>query len=289
MLSKILFLSLIALSLHSNQILKENYYIQGEDIRLSALIPHIKDDIHLYSITEGRYTRRIKSKDLIKLLKEKGYGEYQAKSSYIKFTKQSPIDTTKIKKALKKIYMKKYRNIEIRTIEVHPRGYLKSLPKEYKVRLQSKSHLKNRGTLSIKSNTNRQTFFDYKIDATLSVYKARVEINRNVELSHINTTKKSIILDKFRAMPIIDVQPNSEQSKYKIKKDAIFTTRNTTKLILVKRGANLNVVLESQNMSITFSAKASQDGSFGDTINVTSNSGRKIAVIITGKNRAKAK
>ena len=285
MLSKILFLSLITLSLYANKILKENYYVPSNDIKLSTLIPHIKDDIHLYSITDGRYTRRVKSKDLLKLLKQHGYKEYKAKSRYIKFTKQSPIDTRKIKEALKKIYTQRYENIEIHAIEVHPRGYIKSLPKEYKVKLQSKSHLKNRGTLSIRSSSNRQTFFDYKIDATLSVYKARVKINRNEELSHINTIKKSIILDKFRAMPIQKIENTGLQSKHRIKKGSVITARDARALQLVKRGSNIVVILNSKNMAISFSAQALESGVYGDTIKVKKINSKIIKIKIIGKNR----
>ena len=81
----------------------------------------------------------------------------------------------------------------------------------------------------------------------------------------------------------------SLQSKYKIKEGEILTKRNTSKLLLVKRGASLNVFLQNNNMYITFSAKSNQDGSLGDTINVTKNNGRKIAVIVTGRNQAKVK
>jgi flagella basal body P-ring formation protein FlgA len=285
MLAKILFFSLISLSLYANTYLKEHYYIQNDEIKLSSLIPHIKNDSQLYSITQGRYTRRVKSKELIKMLKQHGYSDYLAKSRYIKFTKQSPIDTKKIQQALKKIYSKKYQEIKIRSIEVHPRGYLKTIPSQYRVKLQSKSHLKNRGTLSIKSSSKKQIFFDYKIDATVTVFKARQNIKRNVELSHLNAVKKSIILDKFRAMPIQKVQNAGLQSKHNIKKETILTTRDVQALQLIKRGSMVNIMLKSRNMAISFSAQALQNGVLGDVIKVKKNNNKIIKIKVIARNR----
>ena len=285
MLLKILFFSLFSLSLYANAYLKDHYYVSSNEIRLSTLIPHIKDDFILYSITQGRYTRRIKSKELLNILKQHGYSNYLVKSRYIKFTKENPIDTKKIKQALKEIYLEKYKDIEIRTIEVHARGYIKTMPKKYSVKVQSKSHLKNRGTLSIKSDKNKQIFFDYKIDATVRVFKARVNIKRNIELSHINTVKKSIILDKFRAMPIQIVQNAGLQSKHNIKKDNVLTNRDTQTLQLVKRGSSITVILNSKNMAISFSAQALQNGVYGETIKVKKTNNKIIKIKVTGKNR----
>ena len=50
------------------------------------------------------------------------------------------------------------------------------MPAKFKVKIQSKSHLKNSGTLPIKTQKRKQIFFDYKIDASLFVFKARKNI-----------------------------------------------------------------------------------------------------------------
>ena len=285
MLSKILFLSLITLTLYSSQTLKANYYVENSEVRLSTLIPNIKNDVTLYTITKGRYTRRVRSKEILKLLKTHGYKSYITKSSYIKFTKKSPIDTTKIKEALKNIYTQRYTFIEIQKVEIHSKSYLKTLPKEYKVKLQSKSHLKDRGTLSIKSNSNRQLFFNYKIYATVTIFKARENIKRNTELSHLNAVKKSIILENFRAMPIQKIENAGLQSKHSIKKDTVLTKRDVQTLQLIKRGSTVNVTLNNKNMDISFSAQALQSAVYGDTIKVKKTNNKVIKIRVTGKNR----
>ena len=284
MLLKVLFLSLIFFNLSANTTLKEHYYVPTDEIRLSSIIPNVKEDLKLYSITQGRYTRRVKSKELISTLNKHGYTDYVSKSSYIKFTKQSPVNTSKIEQALKKIYSNKYKKIIIHRVEVNPRGFLKSMPKDYTIKLQSKSHLNKKGTLSIKAN-NKQIFFDYNIDATVTIYKARVNIKRNIELSHLNVAKKSIILDKFRAMPIQKVDKAGLQSKHNIKKDTVLTTRDTQALHLVKRGSNISVVLNSQNMAISFSAQALENGVYGDTIKVKKTNDKVIKIKVIGRNR----
>ena len=130
MLLKILILFIMPFYLYASNALNEHYYVPTDKIQLSTLIPDVKSDILLYTITQGRYTRRVKSKELISTLKAHGYKDYVSKSNYIKFTKRSPINTTKIKEALKKIYTQKYKEINITNIEVNPRGYLKAIPSQ---------------------------------------------------------------------------------------------------------------------------------------------------------------
>ncbi len=95
MLLKIFFFIVIFLELLSGNTLNKDYYVNSNDINLSQIIPHVNSDAVLFSFEQGKYTKRVKSKDLIKDLKSYGYGTYTSKSNYIKFTKKSPIDTSK--------------------------------------------------------------------------------------------------------------------------------------------------------------------------------------------------
>ncbi|MBU1927980.1 flagellar basal body P-ring formation chaperone FlgA [bacterium] len=285
MILKILFLFLFSIELLSGTALKNEYYVESDEIRLSNIFPAATNDALLFKITEGRYTKRIQAKELITLLGSYGYKDLEYKSEYIQFTKQAPLDFKAIEEELKKIYKQRYKQIEIKNIEIHPRGYLDTLPQAYTLGMQSKSHLKRQGTFYIKTRQSKKIFFDFTINATIDLYFARENIKRNTELSAINTIKKSIILDKFRAQPLQNITDGTVQSKQNIKKDTLLTSRDIVELQLVRRGENVNVLLESDNMSISFSAEALEDGVYEQIIEVQQQNGTKVKVKVTGKNR----
>lgn len=285
---KILFLFLLSIKLMEGSELKNEYYVKSDEIKLSSIFPTVKDDTLLFKITEGRYTKRVQAKELITLLGSYGYTGVESKSEYIQFTKQAPLNLNLIKEELKKIYKQRYKQIEIQSIEIHPRGYLDTLPTEYTFGLQSRSHLKRQGIFYIKTEQNKKIFFDFTINATIDVYFTSENIKRNTELSVINTTKKSIILDKFRAQPLQNITSGTVQSKQNIKKDTLLTSRDIVELQLVRRGENVNVLLQNNNMSISFSAEALEDGVYEQIIEVQQQNGTKVKVKITGKNRGEA-
>lgn len=288
MLLRVFLLLFLHLSLFAQTDLLQEYEVSGKDIMLSSIIPSVKEDIKLYSITEGRHTRKVRTKELITLLKEHGFSGLKTRHKYIKFIEKSPIDTSFIEEKIRGLYLQKYQSIDIKSIKVKPRAYLDTLPQKYSVKVQAKNFLKREGVVSIKSEKNRQLFFNYIIDAKIEVYSARKDIKRNSELSNINCVKKSIILDKFRAMPVQNVQIGRLQSKRHIKADTILTQRDIKELHLVRRGSNVNITLNNSNIAISFSAKALEDGVYGDIIRVKQKNSTVLKVKVTGKNKGEA-
>lgn len=286
---KVFLLLIISLNLFANNYLKSNYFITNDFVMLSDIINQPTKDIKLYNIDKNRYSKRVKSKDLLKLLKEYGYEDYTSKHNYVQFTKKSPIDRKKIISEIKKLYKKLYNDIEIMEINVEPRSYLESLPSNYSIVLRNKAHLSNSSTLYIKTLDNKKIFFNYFINAKVKVYVARGDIKKGVELSNINTKKKSIILDKFRAMPIQNINKSTIQTKHRLKDGTVLTKRDVIGLFLVKRGSNVNVILNNLNISISFSAKAVQNGRYGDTVSVIRHDGKKLKAVVTGKNTVEIK
>jgi len=215
-----------------------------------------------------------------------GYEDIHSTHSYIQFSKKSPIDLTKIKKAIKDLYLENYDDIEIISIETQPRSYVESIPKEYTIGFAKKAYLKNYGNLFLRTLDNKKIFFNYKVYAKVGVLQARKSIHKDEPLSRINTKKETIILNKFRSMPLNDIDNLSFQAKHNIKKGKILTKRDVTKLYVVKKGSNINVTIVDKNMAISFRAKANKDARVGDTITATNYNGKKIKVLVTGKNIA---
>ncbi|EQB40342.1 hypothetical protein M947_00675 [Sulfurimonas hongkongensis] len=265
--------------------LQSTYYVDSDDIYISHIIKDAPRNKKIYKIRDGRYTKRVKSQELLKVLKENGYRGIVAQTSYVKFVKSSPIDTSKIVNHVRLYYQRHYKNIEINSINIQTRGFIESLPKSYVVKMRDDAYLAKDGILSIKTPKNKKIYFNFMVDAKVIVYATKKRLARATPLSALNTLKKSIILDRFMAKPIEELDKKPLQSRHHLQKDSTITIRDVEILRIVKRNESISVSMDSKNMSITFSARALQDAKMGDTITVEKANGTRLKVVVVGKNR----
>jgi len=234
----------------------------------------------------GKHILRIKGQELQKILQKYGYRVKPNHFAYIQFTQKSPIDTTKIEDAIKTLYNKHYKSITIKSLTVTPRAYITKLPQNYTVGFAKKSHLKRDAICFIKTPQNKKLFFSYEVDATLPAISTRQLIQKGEPLTKLNTEKKSIILQNFRAMPLQELPLNKYEAKHRLKANKVLTQRDVKALYLIKRGSEVTVTLKNNGIVITFSAKAVQNGHLGDKIKVQKSNNKRLYVRVTGKNRA---
>jgi flagella basal body P-ring formation protein FlgA len=283
-----LFVSLLLLSfsLFAAQELQKEYSVSSNRVMLSDIIKSPKLDHILFNINDERHTKRVKSSELIQKLKLYGYDDFTTHHGYIQFTQKSPINTEQFKNAIKKYYQKEYKNIHFKKIDVQTTKYITELPKDFSIHFSRREYLSHKGFFYIKTLQNKKIFFHYTILATLQVCKARKEIAKGEEISLKNTEKKSIMLDKFRALPLMDLKSSHYEAKHRIKKGSLITKRDIIGLYLVKRGSTVTVTLRDGGVHISFTARALKSGRYGDTIRVVHTNNKKIRVRITGRNRA---
>ena len=239
MLIKYLILILLSISLYANTTLKNTYYVDSRIINLSILLPISENDSKILTIGKHKHSKRVKAKELIKILENHGFKEYKFKGNYINFILKSPIDTTKIKENIIQYYYEQYDEIDIKGVFVQPRSYIDKLPQDYVVNFRKKDFLSKSATINIKTNKNQKIFFNYIITASLPVYISKEKIRKSVELSAMNSTRKNITLDKFRAKPIQNIDDNSLQTKRHINKGKILTIRDIETLSVVKRKSQI--------------------------------------------------
>jgi len=289
MLIKIIFfLSLVSL-LYANKQINNIYYVDSDTILISDIITQSDDDSVLFRIQQNRSSEKIKTKDLIRILNSHGYKNFTSQSRYIKFIKKSNIDISKIEEKIKEYYLTYYKTITIKKIDVLPRGYIKSLPKEYSIKIPKRAYLSNNGTLYIKTSANKTIYLDYTIDATIDSYSAKQNIKRGTELSLFNTRKSTISISKFRALPIETIQTATLEAKNYIKLDNILTSRDVAMLSIVRKNDMVSAVINDSTIALSFSAKALQDGKHGDIISIQKRDGKRFKAIVIGKNRVEVK
>ena len=279
-------LYLLSFSLFAAQELQKEYSVNSKSIMLSDIIKTPKTDKILFNINTDRHTIRVKSSELLQKLKAYGYDNFQTKHSYIQFTQKSPINTKQFEIAIKKYYKQNYKNISFKKIDIEANRYMRELPAHFTIHFSRREYLSHKGFFYIKTLQNKKIFFHYTILATLQVCKAREEIAKGEEISLKNTEKKSIMLDKFRALPLMDLKSSHYEAKHRIKKGSLITKRDIIGLYLVKRGSTVTVTLRDGGVHISFTARALKSGRYGDTIRVVHTNNKKIRVRITGRNRA---
>ncbi len=285
MFIRILLFIFIFVNLNASSILKKIYYIDSNNITISSILEDVKKDKILFQIEKNRYSKRVKSSLLIKMLQQSGYKEIQAKSNYITFKKRSPINTSKIKNDIKLYFKRNYEIINIQDIEVNPREFITKLPQEFTTNLKKRNFLSKTGIAFIQTDKKRRYFFDYTIKATIPVYITTTKLKKNTQISVLNTKTKDIILNKLRAKPIQKIVSNALETKYQLSKDKILTVKNTQRLHVIKRGSMVNVILHNSGIDISFSAKALKDARVGDTLKVENSNKKILKVIAIGKNK----
>ncbi|MBL1243887.1 MAG: flagellar basal body P-ring formation protein FlgA [Sulfurimonas sp.] len=288
---KLLFILSFTFLLHlsANTQLKSNYVIQQNYVLVSDIIKYSSSDLKLFDIDKNRHSLRIKTKTLLHKLNSLGYKNISSKHNYTQFTQESPINIDRLKLYLREVYIKNYIDIDIHSISVSPRSYLYEMPKNYKISLHKKAHLSNKGIINIKTDDNKKIFFNYLVKAHIGVIISTQTIQKDDELSFLNAKKKSIMLQKFRALPLQEIKKATLQVKHRVKKDFILTDRDVIGLFLVKRGATINVVVTDSNIAISFLAKAKQNGRLGERITVVNSLGKKLKAVVTARNSAEIK
>ena len=272
--------------LFANKYFDKVYYIDSKNVNLKTLLPTAKEDMVLFSLNPIKHSKKVKSKDLLLLLQQHGYNEFSAKHAYVKFIQKSPINTYKIEQKIRQYYINNYLDINIISLHVEPRAFLESLPKTYTIKIKRNSFLKKDGVISIKTPKNKKIFFNYTIRASIKVLKSRMKIKKDSELSIVNLKQKEIILDKFRAIPYQEIESGMYQAKHHILEGKIITLRDIIALYLVKRKSNVNISMSRDNIDISFSAKALQNGKLNDIIKVQKSNGKILKVTVTGRNKA---
>lgn len=286
MLFKSIFFIFLWLNLNANIELEDTYYVDDRSVNASIITKDTKNEFSILNIDANSYVEKIKSKELIKLLSDHGFKNYNTKRSYINFILKSPIDTELLKLKLKEYYEKNYENIEIEEISIEPRSYTQTLPKNYILNIRNRDFLSKNGIVNIKTQDDKKIFFDYSIRAKVVVYVSNKVIKKESQISLQDYIKKSIPLDRFRARPIQDLQKTTLQARRHIPKDTILTQNDIELFDVVKRDAMINVTMSQDGMDITFSAKALQDAKVDDIIKVQNSNAKVLKVRVTGTDKA---
>lgn len=286
MIFKLLTLIFLTSSIYADRVFESVYFVTSRDINLSTITNDTKNDSILFSIEKKRYSHKIPTKELVKIVEMHGYKDFGSKSRYINFVLKNNFDTSLIEKEIKTHYEQNYKELEIKNITITPRAEIESLPNEFVVNLDKKSFLSRKGVVGIKAPNGRKFFFEYDVNANLFVYISKDIIKKDTHISLENSLKKSITLERFKAKPLQNLSENQTQAKHNIPKETILTVRDIVELSVIKKDAQVTINISKDDLALTTTAKALEDGKIGDIIKVQNSSKKNFKVKVIGINMA---
>ncbi len=285
MLLRFSFFIIISIPLLAAMHLQQQYYFKTGPIYSTTLFPNIKKKFILFNINNNRTHYRVKSTQLIRRFKEHNLTLTAGSVRYVNFVKMSPVSTARLEEQLAMRYRTVFKNLHVKKVSVTPRSYLSKLPQEYTLLFSEKNMYRSEGVFSIKTADKKRLFFNYRIDATLEVYMPRHPLKRGDPLTPMNTIKKRIVLQKLRALPIVETGVKKYRLKRSMKPNRIITRRDIELYPIVKRGSSVLVELKSGSVVLQFSAIASQDGAKNDIITIQKKDGRRIKARVIAAGR----
>ncbi len=285
LLLRLLFLAFVSLPLFANLQLKKEYSFKDHKIYSSTLFPELKEKFILFNINNNRTKYRVKSSKIQELFEQHNIKIDLGKIRYVNFTKKSPVDTTALASEIKKRYEFHYVNLHVNSVVVTPRNYLKKLDSDFRLILHDKNLKRSKGVVSIKTAKKERIFFDYEVNAVLSVYTALNPLKRGDTLSSLSATQKQVKFDSFNALPLNRIGTKKYRLKRSVKRNHILTQRDVETYPIVKKGNSVLVELKSGSIVLEFTAIASQDGSKDDIISIQKKDGRRIKARVIAPGR----
>jgi flagella basal body P-ring formation protein FlgA len=265
--------------------LKSSYVFQNDYITSFDILPEAGKNIFIKKPDPNEPIFYIDAKEI----KEK-FLKYNVKIDIgrirrVKFIKLNPaVCLTDIAQVLEELFIQKYPNLHIESIEVLPKNYLEKLPKNYQINIKQGTMRRNEGYFYLELENRKRVYFTYQLEGTFNVLKANKNIQRNQVIDFENTYLSETDFIYAQADYINEKQLGSIKAKYNITKNNIITERMIRKQALIEKGSIVKAFLKDGAILIKIDVKAITSGALGDTITVkTLDTGAYLKAIIVSK------
>ena len=277
-------LVLLTASLLAIPVLQQNYDYTDHTVTANDLFPELKTDFTLFEIPSHKTRYRVASSDIVKAFAKHGIAIDDGKIRYVNFTKRSPVNTQPLYEELADYYTLHYPSISIHDITIMPRVYTPQLPGGYSIVISDNSYKSAKGTFYTATETGKKYFFDYIVDADVTVYVARSDLKRKTEINGVSVKKASVPLHTLKTQPFTE-QPVRYRLKRNVKADEVIRSNYVEPSPLVLRDNKVSASIKTGNVVIHFHAIALQDGAFHDIISIQKPDGKRIKAKVVGDNK----
>jgi len=269
--------------------LESRYYCDEDTVTAEDFFPDIEENFIIAEF-QNRTHLQLSSRKVQELFKSHGY-DVKASHPVIALTKSSTFDKAPLQEALRQRYLEHYGRLDIRKITVRPRTHFEQdgMPL-LSVTLPAPNLTRSKGTFHAiygeGGDMRKKVFFSYKIDALITVLKAKHNIANGTILSEKNTYPETTPLGKMTALPIQPEQLGKSRVKGYVKQDAVITTSMVKEVPDVLKNQRVSAILKADGVNVTIYATAQEDGRIGQTIRIKNSTGETYNARITDKNKA---
>jgi flagella basal body P-ring formation protein FlgA len=265
-------------------ILKEHYCIKNNTLNIKDIYPRYKQDITLMHLTNALSSFKVPSLEIISKLKPYISVPIIDKSGgIIMLDKQCDIKYQKniILKELKKVFKAVYNDIKVIKLDVKP---INSFPQNFsdfsfdKIIINHNNIRKKSGNFTVvyKSMGKKtvRIFFKYKIDAKISLFKAKHNIPNGKILSQNDYEK---VMTDFNRIPlnfVKNLKSGAFIARNYIRKGSVITGYMIRRVTLVRKKDLLRSVIKDGRLELEFFTRALQNGDKGDIIKTIGNNGK---------------
>ncbi|HEX5671022.1 MAG TPA: flagellar basal body P-ring formation chaperone FlgA [Sulfuricurvum sp.] len=265
--------------------LQQTYTFKDPKIISTDLVNSCKKRFEILQIPDGKTTYRINAQIIAKTYELNGCTVDVGRVRYVNFTKQTALNLSPLKLQLYDAFLSNYPTMTIQRIDVFPRGFIESLPEHSNAVLDKDVCDKNNGTFYVLDESGIRRYFDFSLDATLSVLHSNQKIKRNEVISSANTSLKLIPFSSFKGKPISSLSEHPQRFRLALKENVPIVDRNLEPLPIVLRGAKVGVQVKNGLVIAEFIATATQEGALYDIITIEKSDKKRAKAKVIGENR----
>jgi len=264
--------------------LQQSYLFNNPTITSSDLNASCPKPFEILRIPDGKNSYRLNAQVILKTFELNGCVLDSKATRYVTFTKRSDTDYTLLQNQLSAFFVEQYPTIVIQSIQIFPHGYIQSLPNNPHAIFDKDMATKNKGTFYVPDNNGIRHYFDFTVNASLSVLHTTQKTTRKEIASLSNCTPKNIPFTTFRSKPLIKLPEMISRFKTSLREDTPVLDRQIEPLPLVLRGSKVSVQVKNDTVIVGFIATATQEGSLYDIITIEKADNKRVRAKIIGEN-----
>lgn len=265
--------------------LESTYNYKNPIILSTDILPECRKKFELLKIPEGKTTYRLNAQVLVKSFELNGCKIDTVDSPFVNFIKESGINLFSFRQQLHDLFLLHYPTIQIDRIDIHPRGYVDSLPDDAKAIFDQETHTRAKGTFYVTDENSVRRYFDFTIHAVLPILHTTKKISRHETLSLENVRILSVPFVAFKSKPLLSFPSQSHRSRIALRENSPILNRNIEPLPIVSKGGKVIVVIKDGAVEMEFSGIATQEGSLYDIISIQKSDGKSAKAKVIGDNR----
>jgi flagella basal body P-ring formation protein FlgA len=265
--------------------LKQTYTFKEPTIYSSDLISGCSKRFEILQIPDGKSTYRINAQIIAKTYELNGCHIDLGKIRYVNFTKESALDVTPLKQQLTDVFISAYPTMNIQTLNVFARGFIESIPQNPQAVFDRDITDRNDGTFYVLDKSGIRRYFDFSLEASLSVLHSSQKIDRNDVLTSTNSSLKMIPFTQFRGKPITNLPNERQRFRRTVRENTPIVDRYLEPLPIILKGSKVSVQVQNGLVIVEFIATATQEGALYDIITIEKSDKKRAKAKVIGENR----